>query len=83
MKSVTGRQQLSKIVLKGFMSISECKIDLGALNVLIGCNGAGKSNLIGFFRMIQQMLEKNLQLYVSKQGGPDALLHFGRKKLRE
>lgn len=25
------------------------------------------------------MLEGQLQLYVSKQGGPDALLHFGRK----
>jgi len=30
--------------------------------------------------MIQQMLEGNLQRYVSKQGGPDTLLHFGRKK---
>jgi predicted ATPase len=30
--------------------------------------------------MIQQILEGNLQLYVSRQGGPDALLHFGRKK---
>ncbi len=44
MKSVIISAQLSKIVLQGFMSISECEIDLGTLNVLIGCNGAGKSN---------------------------------------
>lgn len=71
--------QLSRIVLKGFKSIKECDLALSELNVLIGPNGAGKSNFIGFFRMIQQMLEGNLQHYVSKNGGPDALLHFGRK----
>jgi len=83
MKSLTGPKQLSKIILKGFMSIAECELELCALNVLIGCNGAGKSNFIGFFRMIQQMLEENLQHYVSKQGGPDALLHFGRKTTKK
>ncbi len=72
--------QLSRIVLHGFKSIHECDISLSNLNILIGPNGAGKSNFINFFRMIQQILEGGLQRYVSKQGGPDALLHFGRKK---
>jgi predicted ATPase len=72
--------QLSRIVLHGFKSIRACDLELKELNVLIGPNGAGKSNFIGFFRLIQQMLEGSLQRYVSKQGGPDALLHFGRKK---
>jgi predicted ATPase len=72
--------QLSRIVLRGFKSIRECDLKLKELNVLIGPNGAGKSNFIGFFRLIQQLLEGNLQVYVGKQGGPDALLHFGRKK---
>ena len=71
--------QLSRIVLRGFKSIKECDLELNALNVLIGPNGAGKSNFISFFRLIQKLLEGNLQLHVSKQGGPDALLHFGRK----
>lgn len=72
-------KQLSRIVLKGFKSIAECDLELSKVNVLIGANGAGKSNFIGFFRMVQQLLEGNLQLFVSKRGGPDALLHFGRK----
>jgi len=72
--------QLSRIVLRGFKSIRDCDLELKNLNVLIGPNGAGKSNFIGFFRLIQQMLEGQLQLYVGRQGGPDALLHFGRKK---
>lgn len=71
--------QLSRIVLKGFKSIKQCDLDLHELNVLIGPNGAGKSNFISFFKLIQQMLEGQLQLFVSKQGGPDAMLHFGRK----
>ncbi len=71
---------ISRIVLRGFKSIRQCDLELRELNVLIGPNGAGKSNFIGFFRLIQQLLEKKLQLYVGKQGGSDALLHFGRKK---
>jgi len=72
--------QLSHIKLRGFKSIRECDLILKDMNVLIGPNGAGKSNFIGFFKLIQQMLDGKLQLYVSKNGGPDALLHFGRKK---
>lgn len=83
MKPVTDHFQLSKFELEGFKSINKCELELGALNVLVGCNGAGKSNFISFFTMIQQLLEKNLQRYVSRQGGPDALLHFGRKKTKE
>jgi predicted ATPase len=71
--------QLSRIVLKGFKSIKQCDLTLNEMNVLIGPNGAGKSNFISFFKLIQQMLEGQLQLFVSKQGGPDAMLHFGRK----
>lgn len=75
--------QLSRIVLCGFKSIRKCDLKLKELNVLIGPNGAGKSNFIGFFRLIQQMLDGKLQVYVSKQGGPNALLHFGRKKTEQ
>lgn len=74
-----GEKQLSRIVLKGFKSIALSDLELSKLNVLIGANGAGKSNFIGFFRMVQQLLEGKFQLFVSRQGGPDTLLHFGRK----
>jgi predicted ATPase len=72
-------KQLSRIVLKGFKSIATCDLELSKLNVLIGANGAGKSNFIGFFRMVQQLLDLNLQVFVSREGSPDALLYFGRK----
>lgn len=81
MKPVANDKQLRKIVLKGYKSFANSELDLGRLNILIGSNGAGKTNFIGFFRMIQQMLdsEERFQAYISKQGGPDAILYFGRK----
>lgn len=79
-KSVTNSDQLSRLVLTGYKSIAECNINLGSINVLIGANGAGKSNFIGFFKLIGRILDKQLQAYVGDAGGPDAVLHFGRKK---
>lgn len=83
MKPLSGQNQLSRIIINGFKSIRQCDLPLGALNIMIGANGAGKSNLIEFFRMLRQLLDKNLQRYVGKQGGPDAVLHFGRKTTEE
>ena len=73
------QNKLSRLKLHGFKSIQECDLELTALNVLIGANGAGKSNLIGFFQLVQQLLTGRLQRYASKHGGPDSLLHSGRK----
>lgn len=67
------------LTVAGYKSIRELKdFKLNSLNVLIGANGAGKSNFINLFRLLNEMYEQQLQLYVQKQGGPDALLHFGR-----
>lgn len=82
-KRVDDLNQLSKLKLRGYKSIAECDIELGKLNVLIGANGAGKSNFIGFFRLINRILDAQLQASVGAAGGPDAMLHFGRKKTEE
>jgi len=74
---------ISRLVLHGYKSIAKCELELKRLNVLIGANGAGKSNFIGFFRLINRILEQQLQMTVSLSGGPDALLHFGRKQTKE
>lgn len=70
---------VESLTITGYKSIRELRdFKLGNLNVLIGANGAGKSNFINLFRMLAEMVEQNLQIYVQTQGGPDALLHFGR-----
>jgi predicted ATPase len=79
-KGVFNSNQISRLVLSGYKSIASCEIELRRLNVLIGANGAGKSNFIGFFRLISRLLDGQLQRAVSLAGGPDAILHFGRKR---
>jgi predicted ATPase len=79
MKPVTDPNQLTRLKIEGYKSIERCDLTLGALNVLVGANGAGKSNLVAFFKLIRDLIDGNLQLHVSKAGGPDALLYFGRK----
>lgn len=76
--STTGR--LQRIKLKGFKSIKEMDLKLSPLNILIGSNGAGKSNFINFFKFMNKLLDKELQLYVRSQlNGADRTLYFGRK----
>lgn len=70
-------QTLRKVNIQGFKSIASAEIALGDLNVVIGANGSGKSNLIGVFRLLERVLSHNLQLYVASE--PDRLLHHGRK----
>ena len=72
--------QITRLLINGYKSIEQCDLSLSGLNVLIGANGAGKSNFISFFSLINRILEQRLQEAVGKAGGPDALLHFGRKK---
>ena len=50
------------------------------MTVLIGANGAGKSNLISFFRMLNRLIGDDLQLHIGQCGGANAVLHFGAKR---
>jgi predicted ATPase len=72
--------QLEKITVKGFKSIqSLVDFELRPLNVLIGANGAGKSNFIGVFKFLAALTGDNFPVDIKNWGGPDALLHYGRK----
>ena len=51
--------QLSKIRISGYKSIKNCEMDFGKINVLIGSNGAGKSNFISAFSLLQNILLQN------------------------
>jgi len=74
---------LEKLIIRNFKSIREQNLALGRLNVFIGSNGAGKSNLIGTFRFLREMVNQNLAVYTGTQGGADSFLHFGRKRSPE
>jgi predicted ATPase len=72
---------IQKLTIEGFKSIRELKdFPLRSLNVLIGANGAGKSNFVGFFRLLRELIEQRLQLALQTQeGGADGCLYMGPK----
>ena len=71
--------RLKNVIVRGFRSIREMELELGPINVCIGANGAGKSNLIEFFKMINELMAGRLQQYIATTGRATANLHFGPK----
>src|SRR6266487_4214535 len=75
---------LDQITLKGFKSIRELKdFKLEKLNVLVGANGAGKSNLVDFFRMLRAMADAGLQSFVTNSGGADGFFFNGPRETKQ
>ena len=69
---------LHSLHIQGFKSINDQLLEFTPLNVFIGGNGAGKSNLIGVFHFISSIYRQELALYTNKSGGANSILHFGR-----
>lgn len=75
--------ELKRIAIEGFKSIgSRQEIEFSDITVLLGANGAGKSNLVSFFKMLNYMTTDGLQQYVGKNGQAHSILHFGPTKTK-
>lgn len=51
-------QMLKQIRMTNWKLIADQTIDLKPLNVVIGANGSGKSNLLSVFRMVNAMFAR-------------------------
>ncbi|MEE9311464.1 MAG: AAA family ATPase [Planctomycetota bacterium] len=47
--------------------------------MLIGANGAGKSNFVSFFSLLNALVNSSLKLTIAKAGGANAHLYLGSK----
>jgi len=75
---------LQRMSLAGFKSIREMhELEFKPLNVLIGANGAGKSNLISFFKLLNFVMTNSLKEYVARAGYANSLLHFGSQQTKQ
>ncbi len=74
---------IKSITIKGYKSI-KCleNFSLTNLNILIGTNSACKSNFISAFKLLNILLNRQLQ-YVTQSKGPDNFLFFGRKNTQK
>jgi len=76
------QEQLKEISISGYKSISpqhSLTVQLDRINILLGANGSGKSNLISFFKMLSFMMSGDFQLFVEKAGTSQVFLHNGAK----
>jgi predicted ATPase len=75
------KKPIDRLTIKGFKSIQSLnRFSLHNLNVLIGANGAGKSNFVSYFRMLGEMMELRLQQWTTTQGSADRIVSFGLKE---
>jgi len=70
---------IERLELAGYKSIRKLDFELRPLNVLIGANGGGKSNLVSFFGFLRHMADGQLSFQVGKQGARNLL--FGGPKV--
>lgn len=71
---------LDRLTIRGFKSIRELEdFDLRSLNIFIGANGAGKSNLLAFFHLLRNIIDGNLNEYIRTGGGISDFLFNGRQ----
>lgn len=72
--------KLTKIGVGGFKSIQELQsLPLNPVNVLIGANGAGKSNFMSLFLLLKAIVNGKLQEFIGRAGGANTLLYYGAK----
>ena len=81
---VYGRTQtmsygFNRILVKGLKSIAHADVPLDAFNVLIGANGAGKSNFLAAFRLLRAVADNVLGTFVADSGGGGSLVRYGAK----
>lgn len=77
-------QSLEWISVAGFKSMESVqKLKMGRINVVIGANGSGKSNLISVFSLLEAIRGGRLGEYVARSGGGNRVLHFGAKTTNE
>jgi predicted ATPase len=66
------------IEIQGFKSVKNMQLELKPINVFIGSNGAGKSNFVSFFKMLDAIYNRQLSRYVIDEKA-DNIFYFGRK----
>lgn len=69
---------VQRVTIENFRSIRRADISFQGLDVLIGLNGSGKSNMLSFFSMLGHVRTGSLQRFVQvRSGGASSLLYRG------
>jgi predicted ATPase len=64
---------LRRVSIRNYKSIGACCVELGALTILIGRNGSGKSNFLDGLSLVADGLQTSLDHAIKTRGGIDAV----------
>lgn len=60
---------VTRVTLRNYRSIEQCDVTLRPLTLLVGRNGAGKSNFLDALRFLTEALQHSLQQAFNSRGG--------------
>lgn len=64
---------IRRIRIRNYRSIADSDVCLGQLTMVVGRNGAGKSNFLDALRFVKEGLDTTLDLAIKSRGGIDAV----------
>lgn len=71
--SAAPRLRLTKLHVENFKSIENITLDIGDVTVLVGKNGAGKSNIVSALQFLSDAVGRGLSVAIGAGGGIDAV----------
>jgi predicted ATPase len=74
---------IKKIKVSNFKTFKDLDLELGSLNVVIGANASGKSNLTQIFKFLRDVEDNDLKNAISMNGGLDYLCNLNAKASEE
>src|SRR3989304_7460576 len=69
--------KIKQLNIEGFRSLRKVILHPGAINVIIGPNGTGKSNLLRFLELISISAQGRLGKYIQSLGGMEPIVWDG------
>ena len=70
--------RVTELHIQGYRTLKDVHWQPGALNIVIGPNASGKSNLLKFLRLVSASARADLNNHVLHEGGMGAILWDGR-----
>ena len=68
---------ITRLAISGYRSIRNLTVELGALNVVTGANGSGKSSLYRSLRLLSEAAQGRLIGSLAMEGGLSSTLWAG------
>ncbi len=79
LENLPERAKIDTLKISGFRGIKHAQIELRDINVLIGANGTGKSNILSAFGLLERIADASFDRAISEMGGSNFVLYGGNK----